>query len=118
MEKNTGINRLYYATLFSWQGLKLAIKHEPAFRQECLLACILVPLSFYLDVSAYERLAMILSIAFLMVTELINSAIECVVDRISSEYHELSGRAKDYGSIFVFIALLMLIAVWVTILIH
>ena len=118
MEKKSGITRLYYATLYSWQGLKQAIKHEAAFRQECVLALILVPLSFYLDVSAYERLAMILSLAFLMVTELINSAIECVVDRIGPEYHELSGRAKDYGSIFVFIALLMLIATWLVILLH
>jgi len=116
MEKNTGIKRLFYATLYSWQGFKTALANEPAFQQECILAAVLIPFSFYLDVSAYERLAMISSLVFLMITELINSAIECTVDRIGTEHNILSGRAKDYGSFFVFLALLLVIAIWLTIL--
>jgi len=116
MEKNTGIKRIIYATLYSWQGLKSALTNESAFRQEFVGAILLVALSFYLDVSAYERLAMIASLAFILIIELLNSAIECVVDRVSTERHTLSGRAKDYGSFAVLISLLIAVATWTLIL--
>jgi len=112
MEKNSGIKRFFYASLYSWQGFKSAMSHESAFRQELIAAIILTAFSFYLDVSAYERLALIASLAFVLIVELINSAIECVVDRVGTERHVLSGRAKDYGSLAVLITLLIAIATW------
>jgi len=112
MEKNSGIKRFFYASLYSWQGFKSAMSHESAFRQEFIAAIILTAFSFYLDVSAYERLALIASLAFVLIVELINSAIECVVDRVGTERHVLSGRAKDYGSLAVLITLLIAIATW------
>lgn len=115
MEKNTGIKRLLYATLYSWQGLKSALSNESAFRQEFVATILLIAFSFYLDVSAYERLAMIASLALILIIELLNSAIECVVDRVSTERHTLSGRAKDYGSFAVLISLLIAVATWVLI---
>ena len=118
MEKNTGVKRLLYAALYSWQGLKSALTNESAFRQEFLLTLLLSAFSFYLDVSAYERLAMIASLALILIIELLNSAIECVVDRVSTERHALSGRAKDYGSFAVFISLLLALTTWVLIIIN
>lgn len=118
MEKNTGIKRLFYATLYSWQGFRSAIANESAFRQEFIATIALIALSFYLDVSGFERLAMISSLALILIVELLNSAIECVVDRVSMDRHTLSGRAKDYGSFAVLIALLIAIATWSLILIN
>ena len=116
MEKNTGLKRLFYASLYSWKGFRSAITHESAFRQEFLLFVILAIVSCFLDVSGMERLAMLASIAFILIVELLNSAIECVVDRVSLEHHELSGRAKDYGSLAVLISLLVAVATWTVIL--
>jgi diacylglycerol kinase (ATP) len=118
MEKNKGIKRLFYATVYSWQGLKSALNNESAFRQEFALTIILSVFSFFLDVSAYERLAMIASLAVILIVELLNSAIECVVDRVSTERHTLSGRAKDYGSFAVLISLLLAIATWTLIIVN
>lgn len=116
MKKNQGIMRLVYACTYSWQGLCSALKNEAAFRQELVLLVVLGGISFYLDVSAIERLALIVSIAFILIVELLNSAIECVVDRVSSEHHTLSGRAKDYSSLAVLISVLIAIATWLVIL--
>ena len=116
MEKNTGIKRLFYATSYSWQGFRSALANEPAFLQEFILVVVLSGVSFLLDITAYEQLAMIISLVFILIVEIINSAIECVVDRIGSEHHILSGRAKDYGSLAVLISLLIAIAIWITIL--
>lgn len=116
MEKNTGFKRFFYAALYSWKGFCSAITHEAAFRQECLLFLALAIISFFLDVSGVERLAMLASIGLVLIIELINSAIECVVDRVSLERHVLSGRAKDYGSLAVFISLCFAIATWFVIL--
>jgi len=115
MEKNTGIKRLIYATRYSWQGLISALSNEAAFKQEFIATLILSAFSFYLDVTAYERLAMIVSLALILIIELINSAIECVVDRVSTERHTLSGRAKDYGSLAVLITVLIAVATWLLI---
>lgn len=117
MEKNTGIKRLFYATLYSWQGFKSALAYESAFRQEFILVLALTALSFYLDVTGMERLAMLSSLTLILIVELLNSAIECVVDRVSLDKHTLSGRAKDYGSFAVLLTLIIAGATWGLILI-
>lgn len=117
MTKNQGLMRLVYACQYSWQGLRSALINEAAFRQELILFLCLATVSFFLDVSALERLAMLSSVLFILIVELLNSAIECVVDRISTERHILSGRAKDYGSLAVLISVLIAIATWLVILI-
>lgn len=116
MQKNTGFKRIILATGYSLQGLKSAFKHEAAFRQELLLAAIFIPLACYLDVSQIERLLLIAPIFLVIICEIINSAIEAVVDRIGSEHHELSGRAKDMGSAAVLIALMLSAYIWIEIL--
>lgn len=116
MAKNAGIKRIFYAGLYSWQGFRSALVNEAPFREEFIAAIPLVALSFYLDVSAYERLAMIASLVLILIVEILNSAIECVVDRISTEHHKLSGRAKDYGSLAVLLSIFIAIATWVLIL--
>lgn len=116
MQKNTGLKRIILATGYSLQGLKSAFKHEAAFRQELLLAAIFIPLACYLDVSQIERLLLIAPIFLVIITEIINSAIEAVVDRIGSEHHELAGRAKDLGSAAVLVALILCAYIWIEIL--
>ncbi len=109
---HTGIKRIIYATGYSIKGLKAAWHNEAAFRQEGVAAVVLITLSFFLPVTKLEQLAMIGSIALILIAELMNSAIEAVVDRISDEHHELSGRAKDIGSAAVFIALAFATFTW------
>ncbi|MDO8827444.1 diacylglycerol kinase [Methylophaga sp.] len=116
MQKHTGYKRLFYAFGFSFQGLVAALRIEIAFRQAFLVLIIASGFSFFLDVSAVERLALIVSLLLLVLVEALNSAIECVVDRISPEHHLLSGRAKDYGSLAVLIAIIIALATWLTIL--
>ena len=115
-KSSTGFKRIVKAAGFSWQGITSSFKNEAAFRQEVLLAAVLIPLAFYLDVSQVERILMISAIVLVMVVELINTAIEAVVDRIGSEHHELSGMAKDVGSSAVFICLVLAGYVWLEIL--
>ncbi|KWU00046.1 diacylglycerol kinase [Vibrio toranzoniae] len=115
-KSSTGFKRIVKAAGFSWQGITSSFKNEAAFRQEVLLAAVLIPLAFYLDVSQVERILMISAIVLVMVVELINTAIEAVVDRIGSEHHELSGMAKDVGSAAVFICLVLAGYVWLDIL--
>ncbi len=112
MEKNTGIKRIILAGGYSLLGVKAAFRHEAAFRQELLLALILIPLAFWLDVDAIRRLLMISVIILVMIVELLNSAIEAIVDRIGTEQHELSGRAKDLGSAAVLATLLLTAYIW------
>ncbi|PHS71617.1 MAG: diacylglycerol kinase [Methylophaga sp.] len=116
MEKNTGIKRLLYASIYSWQGFRAALTNEAAFRQEFIVVILLGSLSFFLDISIYERLAMIISLVLILIIEILNSAIECIVDRVGTEHHDLSGRAKDYGSFAVFLSLFIAITIWITIL--
>jgi len=118
MQKNKGLSRLYYASVYSLQGFRAALKNEDAFRQEIILLLIAVLISFLLNVSAIERLAMISSITLILIVELLNSAIECVVDRVSTDRHELSGRAKDYGSLAVLLTVMIAAATWLTILLN
>ncbi|WP_319534548.1 diacylglycerol kinase [uncultured Vibrio sp.] len=108
----TGIRRVMDATGYSLQGLKAAWINEAAFRQELLLTATLTISAFFLPVTTLERVLMIGSLLLVLIVELINSAIEAVVDRVSDDWHELSGRAKDIGSAAVFVALLLALLVW------
>lgn len=116
MQKNTGIKRLLLAFTYSINGIKSAFKYEAAFRQEILLALILIPIAFLLEVSQIERILLISPIILVLICEIINSAIEAVVDRIGNEFHELAGRAKDMGSAAVLIALFLTTYIWIEIL--
>lgn len=113
---HTGLTRIRKATFNSLRGIKTAWRYEVAFRQEALLCAILIPVAFWVDVTAAERLLLIMSLFILVITELLNSAVEAVVDRIGAEFHELSGRAKDIASAAVFFALILLVTCWVSIL--
>ncbi|MGD8933142.1 MAG: diacylglycerol kinase [Gammaproteobacteria bacterium] len=114
----TGIKRIINAAGYSWLGLKAAYKHESAFRQEFWSALILIPLGFYLGHDWTQKAALICSVLFVLVVELLNSGIEAVVDRIGDEPHKLSGRAKDMGSAAVLIALIIAALVWASVLIE
>jgi diacylglycerol kinase (ATP) len=114
----TGIKRIINAAGYSWLGLKAAYKHESAFRQEFWSAIVLVPLGFYLGQDWTDKAALICSVLFVLVVELLNSGIEAVVDRIGDEPHKLSGRAKDMGSAAVLIALVIAALVWASVLIE
>lgn len=108
----TGFKRVWNAFFYSLEGFRAAWKHEDAFRQETLLAVVLIPLAFLLADAALERALMIASILLVLIVELINSAIEATVDRISLENHQLAKRAKDIGSAAVLIALINVLVVW------
>ena len=108
----TGLTRIVHAFGYSMQGLSAAIKHEAAFRQELLLAIVLVPVAFYLTRDSIELALMLGSLLLVLITEIINSAIEAVVDRQGDEVHELAGRAKDMGSAAVLLALLNVAIIW------
>lgn len=112
----TGLKRLLNAFHYSCSGLKEAYRNEDAFRQEVLLAAILLPLAFWVSPEVIERALMIGSVLLLLIVELLNSAIETVVDRISLDDHYLSKRAKDIGSAAVFICIINLIVVWLLVL--
>ncbi|MFP1741109.1 diacylglycerol kinase [Lonsdalea quercina] len=112
MNKATGITRLVKATGYSLQGLKQAWRHEAAFRQETILTLAGIIIACWLPVSILERLLLIGAVVLIVIVELLNSAIEAVVDRIGSEYHELAGRAKDLGSAAVLVACLLAAVVW------
>lgn len=114
---NTGLTRIIKAGGYSLQGLTAAFKHEAAFRQELLLAIVLFPVALWFGETGLEKAILIASLLLVLIVELLNSAIEAVVDRIGSEHHELSGRAKDIGSAAVFIALANVIVTWPLILI-
>ncbi len=112
----TGFKRLLSACTYSAHGIKAAFRHEAAFRQEILLAAILVPLALYLEQSAVGRVLMISSVLLVLIVELLNSALEAALDRISLENHHLIKRAKDMGSAAVLIALLNVAVIWLLVL--
>ncbi len=112
---NTGIRRIVNATRYSANGLRAAWQNEAAFRQELVLALLLVPIAIWLGQTAFERLLLICSCLLVLLVELINSAIEATVDRIGSEQHELSGRAKDLGSAAVLVSLVIVVLTWATV---
>lgn len=108
----TGIARIIAAAGYSWQGIKAAYQHEAAFRQELFLSLFLLPLAIWLGGTFFESAVMIACLFIVLIVEILNSAIEAVVDRIGSDHHELAGRAKDMGSAAVFLALANVIIVW------
>ncbi len=112
----TGIKRVIKATGYSIQGLKAAFKHEAAVRQEFMLLVIFSPVALLLDVTTVEKILMIGVLVIVLICELLNSAIEAVVDRVGTDYHELSGRAKDIGSASVFVALTFAFCTWIGVL--
>ena len=108
----TGVRRVLNALRYSMDGLRAAYTGEDAFRQEILLAAVLIPLALWLPVSGLGKALMIASVLLVLAVELINSAIEAVVDRVSLDRHTLSKRAKDLGSAAVLLALINVAAVW------
>lgn len=112
----TGLQRVLNAAGYSWAGLTAAFRHEAAFRQEVLLALLLVPLALYLGETGIERALMIGAVLGVLIVELLNSAVEAAVDRISLERHLLIKRAKDMGSAAVMIALVNVAVVWTLVL--
>ncbi|WP_289175423.1 diacylglycerol kinase [uncultured Parasutterella sp.] len=116
LKGKTGLRRLINATRYSAQGFKAAWKTEDAFRQESVLAVILIPVAVLLPVSLVYKLLLIGSIILVLIVEVLNSAIEAVVDRFGGEIHPLSGKAKDLGSAAVLLALTLALITWVSIL--
>ena len=112
----TGLRRVWNALSYSLAGLKAAYLCEDAFRQEVKLAALLIPGAFLLPVPWMGRGLMIASVLLVLVIELLNSAIEAVVDRVSLENHRLAKRAKDIGSAAVLVSLILVIVVWVCVL--
>ena len=108
----TGLARIVNAAGYSWAGLSAAFRHEDAFRQEVYLALLLVPLALYLGDTGIERALMVGAVLGVLIVELLNSAVEAAVDRISLEHHLLIKRAKDMGSAAVMIALVNVAVVW------
>lgn len=112
----TGLRRLLNATRYSAEGLGAAFRHEDAFRQEVIAAVLLLPLALWLGNSGVERALMVFSMLLVLIVELLNSAVEATVDRISLENHALAKRAKDIGSAAVMVTLLNLLLVWALVL--
>ncbi len=108
----SGTQRIFNATRYSLAGFKTAFQNEAAFRQILLINLILIPLSFWMPVSPAEQALMVAVCLLALIIELINSAIEAVVDRISMERHELSKNAKDMGSAAQFVALSLIALTW------
>ena len=108
----TGLARVINAAGYSWAGLAAAFRHEDAFRQEVFLLIVLVPLAVYLGDTGIERALMIAALLLVLIVELLNSAVEAAVDRVSLELHPLIKRAKDMGSAAVMLSLVNVAMVW------
>lgn len=108
----TGFKRIFSALRYSVKGLRCCWNNEAAFRQELLACIILVPLALYLGNSGLEQAALIGSCVLVLIVEVLNSAVEAVVDRVGHEHHELSGLAKDLGSAAVTLSLINVAIVW------
>jgi diacylglycerol kinase (ATP) len=110
---NRGLVRAWHAAKNSWRGLVFAFKEESAFRQELSLFIVLSPIALVLPISLFEKAVLICSLVLVMAIELLNSSVEAAIDRISFEHHDLSKRAKDFGSAAVMLALLISFILWV-----
>ena len=115
-EDNVGIRRLINALRWTGRGFRSTLKHEEAFRQEIYLFLVMAPLGFWLGDNGVERALLVGSLLVVLIVELLNSAVESVVDRISTDRHKLSGRAKDQGSAAVFVSLMLVALCWVLVL--
>jgi diacylglycerol kinase (ATP) len=109
---NKGLKRLVNAFFYSLAGFKAAWKNEEAFRQEILAGIIVVPAGFFLGTTGTQRAILILSYFIILLVELLNTAVEAIVDRVGMEKHELSGRAKDLGSASVLLSICVAVIVW------
>ena len=107
--------RVWNALLYSIAGLRAAFRYEDAFRQEVLLAVILVPTALFLPASGLGKAVMVAAVLLVLIVELLNTGVEAAIDRISYEHHELSRRAKDVGSAAVLLSLVLLFVVWILI---
>ncbi len=114
--KKTGLKRIIAATKYSFDGLKLAAETESAFKQELLASVVLIPLAIWLGETAVEQSLLIATVVLVMIVELLNTAVEAVVDRVSSDFHELSRQAKDLGSAAVFLSISLTILIWILLL--
>lgn len=114
--KPKGLKRIYLATLNSARAIKWLLKNEAAFRQEILLVIIAIPITFLFDISVKEQFILIIAILFIVFTEILNTAIEAVVDRVGLEIHPLSGLAKDLGSAAVLLSMAIASSAWLLIL--
>lgn len=112
----TGMQRVINATRYSLEGLAAAARHEDAFRQELILAAVLVPLGLWVGADGVERALLVGSVLMVLVVELLNSAVEATVDRVSLEDHQLAKRAKDIGSAAVMMSLVTVGVVWLLVL--
>jgi diacylglycerol kinase (ATP) len=108
----TGLRRIWNALSYSLDGLSAAFRHEDAFRQEVFLAAILIPVAFFMPAGGTGKALMIAAVLLVLIVELLNSAIEAAVDRISLENHLLAKRAKDIGSAAVLLSLINVPVVW------
>ncbi len=108
----TGLTRIIKAAGYSWKGVRAAWLNEAAFRQESIAVILAIAIACWLDVDAITRVLLIGSVVLVMIVEILNSAIEAVVDRIGTDFHELSGRAKDMGSAAVLMSILLALATW------
>ncbi len=115
-KSKSGLKRIFSAFFYSIDGLRAAWRQEHAFRQELVLVIVGVLIALFLPVSAFEKLMMIAVLVLVLVVELINSAIEAIVDRVSLERHSLSKNAKDFGSAAVLLTFLIAVATWSVIL--
>ena len=113
---NKGLMRAWRAAINSWDGIIFAIKEESAFRQELTLAAILIPIAIYLPLTGVERSIMFSAVFLVLIVELLNSSVEAAIDRISFDTHDLSKRAKDFGSAAVMLALIACFISWTMIL--
>ena len=111
-QNNRGVRRLINAARWSMKGFRATFKNEEAFRQELLLLLILAPLGYWLGHTGVERALLIGSLFLVLIVELLNTAVETVVDRIGPEQHKLSGRAKEQGSAAVFVAVVLVPITW------
>jgi diacylglycerol kinase (ATP) len=112
---NRGLTRAWHAAKNSWCGIVYAFEEESAFRQELALITVLMPIAFFLPVTPLEKCALITSLMMVLVVELLNSSVEAAIDRISFDHHDLSKRAKDFGSAAVMLTLLIAALLWITI---
>ena len=110
--KKTGFVRIYHASINSYKGFVFLMRHEAAFRQEFILFLVLLPVVFLLELDRIEKLLLIASLLLVLIVEILNTAIETTVDRISLEHHQLSGLAKDLGSFAVLLSIGLVMLTW------
>lgn len=113
-----GVARIIAAAGYSWRGLKAAYRNETAIRQELMTGIIVIPCAFFFASNGVELALLLGSALLIFLMELVNSALEAIVDRIGTEYHPLSGQAKDIGSALVMIAMLICVIVWAAIIFY